>query len=118
MGDARLNIPVHPSTPKADRTRVTILVLIAILSVVPALVRATLSSSPTSLIRLNRGFERPPAKCLVPPPALMIVKTLSVVETENPKGDLFVPVLEVPGPDAPPEGSPDAFRGPPIPSLA
>jgi hypothetical protein len=99
------------------RARVTILVMIAALFVVPALVRATFSASQTSLIRLNRGFERPPAKCQIPPP-VVIVAALSRSEAEPPKLDLLVPVFEAPAPDAPPEGSPDAYRGPPIPSLA
>jgi hypothetical protein len=99
------------------RARFTVLVMVAALFVVPALVRATFSSSPTSLIRLNRGFERPPAKCQIPPP-VVLVAALSRSEAEPPKLDLLVPVFDAPAPDAPPEGSPDAFRGPPIPSLA
>jgi hypothetical protein len=106
------------STPIAGRARVTILVIIATLFLVPALVRATFSTSPTSPVRLNRGFERPPAKCHVTPPPVVMVKALLRGEAEPPKIDRLVLVLDGPGPDAPPVGSPDAFRGPPILALA
>ena len=112
----RQRMPFSITTP--GRTRITILVMIATLLVVPALVRATFSSSPTSPIRLNRGFERPPAKCHIPPPPLVVLKTLSLGQAAPPKLDWPAAVLDERSPHALPEGSPDALRGPPILSLA
>ena len=46
--------------------QVSILVIIAALLVVPPIVRATSPIGASSPIRLNRGFETPPAKAVVP----------------------------------------------------
>jgi hypothetical protein len=89
-------------------------VIIATLFVVPALVRATSSGSPTSPVRLNRGFERPPAKSHVTPPSIVVVKAPLCGEAEPPKVARPVFVVGEPRPDPPPDGSPDGFRGPPL----
>jgi hypothetical protein len=61
--------PVRPSF------RVGIALLVSILLIVPALVRAMepLRASTPSPVRLSRGFELPPAKCHVTPPTAVAV---------------------------------------------
>jgi hypothetical protein len=96
----------------AGRARVAILVTVAALCVVPALVRATFSGSTSTPIRLNRGFERPPAKATIAPLTVAVTAVphqetgLSRIDRRAPAVDEFVP-------DAAPVRPPDTLRGPP-----
>lgn len=107
-------MPSRSSTPIAYRIRVAILVMVAALCVVPALVRATFSGSRTTPIRLNRGFELPPAKSTLPPPQTVAVTPVRHDRAEPVTRERF---SRVPGEIclvAPPEYAPDPLRGPPI----
>jgi hypothetical protein len=104
----------NSSTTIAARARVAILVIVGALFVVPVLVRATCTPSPSAPLRLNRGFERPPAKCLVPPPQDgTIARTPAADERPAPAvvravwfgDDSALPLFL--------ERSPDPLRGPP-----
>jgi hypothetical protein len=107
-------MPSRSSTPVASRIRVAILVMVAALCVVPALVRATFSGAPTTPIRLNRGFELPPAKSTLPPPQTVAVTAVRPDRAEpvtrerlsqNP-GEIRLVARH--------EYAPDPLRGPPI----
>ena len=95
----------------AGRARVAILVTVAALCVVPALVRATFSGS--TPIRLNRGFERPPAKATIAPPPTVAVAPVSHQETDLSRVDRRAPAVDEDAPHAAPVRPPDALRGPP-----
>jgi hypothetical protein len=102
------------STPIASRIRVVILVMVAALCVVPALVRATFSGSPTTPIRLNRGFELPPAKSTLPPPQSVAVIPVGYDSAEPATRERFSPVAHHIGPVRSTEYALDPLRGPPI----
>jgi hypothetical protein len=104
----------HSSTPIACRIRVAILVMVGALCVVPALVRATFSGSPTTPIRLNRGFERPPAKSTLPPPQTVAVTPVIEDRAEPVIPDRFSRVPAENRLVAAVEYAPDPLRGPPI----
>jgi len=97
----------------------TLFVLVATIAFTPPLVRATARIAPdtSSPLRLNRGFDTPPAKCTVVPPVEISFETgqhrvLPLgVERSGAAG-------HEPLPDSPVSPSPDALRGPPLPSLA
>ena len=97
----------------AGRARVAILVTVAALCVVPALVRATFSGSTSTPIRLNRGFERPPAKATIAPPATVAIAPAPHQETGLSRIDRRGPAVDEVAPHAAPVRSPDALRGPP-----
>jgi hypothetical protein len=97
----------------AGRVRVAILVTVAALCVVPALVRATFSGSTSTPIRLNRGFELPPGKATIAPPATVAVAPVSDEETGLSRIDRRAPVRDEVAPEAAPVRPPDALRGPP-----
>jgi len=97
----------------AGRARVAILVTVAALCVVPALVRATFSGSTSTPIRLNRGFERPPAKATIAPPLTVAVALVSHQETGLSHVDRRAPAVDEDAPHAAPVRPPDALRGPP-----
>jgi hypothetical protein len=97
----------------AGRARVAILVTVAALCVVPALVRATFSGSTSTPIRLNRGFERPPAKATIARPLTVAVTAVPHQETGLSRIDRRAPAVDEFAPDAAPVRSPDALRGPP-----
>jgi hypothetical protein len=97
----------------AGRARIAILVTVAALCVVPALVRATFSGSTSTPIRLNRGFELPPGKATIAPPANVAVAAvcdedagLSQIDRRSPAPDEVAPETAAVHP-------PDALRGPP-----
>ena len=104
----------HSSTPIACRIRVAILVMVVALCVVPALVRATFSGSPTTPIRLNRGFELPPAKSTVAPPQTVSVTPVRHDRAEPVTRERFSRVPDEIPLFAPLEYAPDPLRGPPI----
>jgi hypothetical protein len=64
----RASVPIAPAT--FFRTA-TIILIVATIAMVPPLVRATArpGADTSSPIRLNRGFQQPPSKCIVVPPA-------------------------------------------------
>ena len=101
------------SVRNAGRARVAILVTVAALCVVPALVRATFSGSTSTPIRLNRGFERPPAKATIAPPATVAIAPAPHQETGLSRIDRRGPAVDEVAPHAAPVRSPDALRGPP-----
>jgi hypothetical protein len=97
----------------AGRARLAILVTVAALCVVPALVRATFSGSTSTPIRLNRGFELPPGKATIAPPANVAVAPVSDEETGLSQVDRRAPAVDEVAPDAAPVRPPDTLRGPP-----
>src|ERR1043166_8570440 len=101
----------------AARVRVAILVIVATLCVVPVLVRATFSGSARTPIRLNRGFERPPAKSTIAPPTTAAVTPVPHEEAEPSTRERFSPIPN----DVPPlfrhAATPDPLRGPPTPRV-
>ena len=97
----------------AGRARVAILVTVAALCVVPALVRATFSGSASTPIRLNRGFERPPAKATIAPPPDVAVAPVPHQETSLSRIDRRAPAVDDVAPDTAPVLPLDALRGPP-----
>jgi hypothetical protein len=103
-------MPVNSSM--AGRARIAILVIVAALFVVPVLVRATFSPSPSSPIRLNRGFERPPAKSQLAPPHVAVLRSPSLDGCEPSPLDRDLPDLDTAITPDPPERSPET-RGPP-----
>ena len=105
--------------PIACRIRVAILVIVAALCVVPPLVRATFSGSSATPIRLNRGFELPPAKATLPPPQRVAVMPVSYDSAEPATRERFSPITcEVGvGPLSAPAHAPDPLRGPPLPTV-
>src|SRR4051812_24413251 len=64
----RASVPIAPAT--FFRTA-TIILIVATIAMVPPLVRATArpGADTSAPIRLNRGFQQPPSKCIVVPPA-------------------------------------------------
>lgn len=103
--------------PIACRIRVAILTMVAALCIVPALVRATFSGSPTTPIRLNRGFEMPPAKATLPPPQSVAVTPVIHDRADPPTRERLSPIpLEISLP-SPPAHVPDPLRGPPLPTV-
>jgi len=102
----------------AGRARVAILVIVATLCVVPVLVRATFSGSARTPIRLNRGFERPPAKSTIAPPTAAAATPLSRHEAAPSTRDRFSPIPNDILPGSLLELAPDPLRGPPIPRFA
>jgi len=97
----------------------TLLLLVATIAFVPPLVRATARIAPdtSSPLRLNRGFDAPPAKCTVVPPADLPFET--VQDAQLP---MHVARVDAPGnaplPDSPPAPSSDPLRGPPFSSAS
>ena len=102
------------SAPSGYRFRVAILVMAAALGVVPALVRATFSGSTATPIRLNRGFELPPAKSTLTPPESVAVTAVTHEPIEPATGARFSPVPDDVALVSRPERAPDPLRGPPI----
>jgi len=90
-------------------------VVVATLVFLPPLVRAADhlgSSRSSSPIRLNRGFERPPAKSEIAPP--VDLRRWSVLERSLPVEPRQVVVTASDRlPALQPDLSPDALRGPP-----
>ena len=110
---------MRDSAPIAARFRVGICVLVAALLVVPAAVRAAgrLEGSSPSPVRLSRGFDVPPAKCSVAPPADAALPVMSP-ETETRRLAPFVQVGDEPAARPPANTSPDPQRGPPPSTLS
>jgi hypothetical protein len=111
--DSPVGMFANSSTAIAARARVAILVIVGALFVVPVLVRATCSPSPSAPLRLNRGFERPPAKCLVPPPQDGSIANTPVDDERPVPDDRRVPIIDDSARVRPAERSPDPLRGPP-----
>src|SRR5689334_4914954 len=99
----------------AGRARLAILLVVAALCVVPALVRATYTPSGASTVRLNRGFSLPPAKSSVARPVQVAIVFAEPMHDDASLGraDHTVRCADETIPDAPPDRSPDALRGPP-----
>lgn len=93
--------------------------LVATIAFVPPLVRATARMSPdtSSPLRLNRGFDGPPTKCTIVPPA-----DLPFEIVEHPPQPIYVHRVDAPGneplPDSPPAPPSDPLRGPPVSALS
>jgi hypothetical protein len=96
--------------------RVGVLLMLATLAVVPALVFATHQGATQSL-RLTRGFNAPPDKCSITPPAA-VVQSVSRHEPQTPHTHpAATVVLSESIPDSPPARAPGTLRGPPTDSL-
>jgi hypothetical protein len=97
----------------------TLLLLVATIAFVPPLVRATARIAPdtSSPLRLNRGFDAPPTKCTVVPPAELPFETIQHLPLPI-RVERFAAPANDPVPEPPLGPSPDALRGPPAPSLS
>jgi hypothetical protein len=107
-------MPVAGSVTLAGR-RVGVVMLVSALLVVPIFVRAggQLHSSSPSPIRLSRGFELPPTKCHVAPPAETAAAPVRAA-LPTPVDVLRRAVApDEAVPDASDNPSPDTQRGPP-----
>jgi hypothetical protein len=104
----------------ARRIRMTVFVLVAILSVVPGLVRATkpLRELTPAPFRLSRGFELPPTKCSLTPPSEVAVPAVSLEEPQPQPVNPQTVELNEALPDSALNISPEDLRGPPSPLLA
>jgi hypothetical protein len=102
--------------PGARFRTATLLLLVATIALVPPLVRATarIAADTASPLRLNRGFDAPPTKCTIVPPADIPFETVQHAPLPT-----DVERCDAPGqarlPDSPLVSSPDALRGPPFP---
>jgi hypothetical protein len=101
------------STTARRHVRGVIFIVIGVLCVVPPLIRATPHHPSTPQIRLNRGFQAPPAKWHVMP-ATEILSSDPVVETSVPDNTRRVRIDVDEGVIlSPPDLSLDPLRGPP-----
>ena len=106
----------HSARAVAGHILVGALLMLATVAVVPALVFATHQGATPSL-RLTRGFNAPPDKCHITPPAA-VVRSISRHEPQTPQAHpapSAVPAASIP--DSPPERAPETRRGPPTDSL-
>ena len=113
---SRASSVIRPTTAVGLRCIVAS-VLVAVLALVPCLVRATghfEDTTATSLLRLNRGFERPPAKCAATAPSRMLVQSLSWIAPPRFTIARRVAALDASIPHSPPVQSPTALRAPPV----
>jgi hypothetical protein len=108
---------MFPSLPAnfARRIRMMVFVLVAVLSIVPGLVRATkpLRELTPAPFRMSRGFERPPAKCNLIPPSEVAVPAVSLEEPQPQQARLQPADPNEVFPDSALDVSPEALRGPP-----
>ena len=95
--------------------RASILVLVTVLCLFPALVRATrpLIESKPSPIRLSRGFDAPPAKDSVAPPADVAILPDASRVPEPPRPILRLVTVDLPLGPVTLAHAPDVLRGPP-----
>jgi hypothetical protein len=93
----------------------TVFVLVAVLSIVPGLVRATkpLRELTPAPFRMSRGFELPPTKCSVTPPSEVAVPAVSLEEPQPRQANLQPVDFNEALPDSALDISPEALRGPP-----
>ena len=106
----------HSARAVAGHILVGALLMLATLAVVPALVFATHQGATPSL-RLTRGFNAPPEKCNIAPPAA-VVQSVSRHEPQTPPVHPSASVVHSESiPDSLPERAPEALRGPPTDSL-
>lgn len=106
--------------PSGSRLRAaTLLLLVATVAFVPPLVRATARIAPNtpSPLRLNRGFDAPPRKCTIAPPADLAFQCVLQLRVSMRVERFSVPATE-PLPDLSFGPPPDALRGPPRPALS
>jgi hypothetical protein len=99
----------------AGHIRVGVLLMLATLAVVPALVFATHQGATPSL-RLTRGFNAPPDKCTIAPPAAAV----HAVSRHEPQAPQARPATAGRSESIPAllfERAPDTPRGPPTDSL-
>jgi len=97
----------------AARTRSAVFLLVAIVLVVPPLVRAASTAPGGQPIRLNRGFNFPPAKCHIAPPPEATAAVAPTVEPTAPRAVWIAVSVAAPLPALPAAAPPDALRGPP-----
>lgn len=96
--------------------RGTIFIVLAVLVVVPPLVRASRrvsEASSSSTLRLNRGFDAPVAKSDVTPPQTAAPHWAVLHVPADPAPLHPRPSLDVPLPQPPPDPTPDSPRSPP-----
>jgi|SRR4051794_39279024 hypothetical protein len=93
----------------------TIILIVATIAMVPPLVRATArpGAETSSPIRLNRGFQQPPSKCIVIPPADAPPQSAQQLLLPI-RGERFDAPLDDPLPDSTRSPSVDPLRGPPV----
>ena len=122
-GRLRLAFPLQPAmstAPSGSRSRAaTLLFLVAIIVFVPPLVRATALIVPNtpSPHRLNRGFDAPPKKCTIAPPADLVFQCVPQLRVSMRVERFSAPATD-PLPDLLLGPSPDTLRGPPRPALS
>jgi len=93
--------------------------VIAALLLAPPLVRAMRVGAGVPPIRLNRGFEQPPPKADIAPPADVAASAIALPAPPEPSfaGRARVHADEL-RTYAPPDRAPDPLRGPPVHLLA
>jgi len=101
----------HSPRAVAGHLLVGALLMLATVAVVPALVFATHQGATPSL-RLTRGFNAPPEKCNITPPAAA-VQAASRHEPAAPQARPATAVRAESIPVSPFERAPDTPRGPP-----
>lgn len=99
------------SRAAAGHIRIGVLLMLATLAVVPALVFATHQGATPSL-RLTRGFNAPPEKCTIAPPAAA-VHAASRHDPQAPQARPATAVRVESIPVLPFACAPDTPRGPP-----
>jgi hypothetical protein len=99
----------------ARHIRMMVFALVAVLSIVPGLVRATkpLRELTPAPFRMSRGFELPPTKSSVTPPSEVAVPAVSLEEPQPAQANLQPLEVDESVRDSAIDLSPDALRGPP-----
>src|SRR5262245_42186414 len=118
IADHRATVPLphrmtrRLSTGARRHVRGVIFLVVGVLCVVPPLIRATPHQASKPQIRLNRGFQAPPAKWHVEP-ATEILLSSPVAETTTPVTTRRVHIDADEGNVlSAPDFSPDPLRGP------
>lgn len=102
------------SVSASPRRVATLLAIIVAICLVPALVRAVGNGTvKTSVIRLNRGFAEPPAKCSVPQATITPIDVPRLVQAPLAPRVFVTLANAVAIPDSAALPSPDPLRGPP-----
>jgi len=99
----------------ARHIRMTVFILVAVLSIVPGLVRATkpLHELTPAPFRMSRGFKLPPAKCNLTPPSEVAVPAVALEEPQPTQANLPFLECDEAVPASALDTSPDGLRGPP-----
>jgi hypothetical protein len=100
------------SSSAGRHVNAAIFLMVAVIFLAPPLVRATVLRDGTPPLRLNRGFEQPPAKCDVGQADMLVRLAFPDITRPVPPAER-VTVSEQALPPAAPDRLPDPVRGPP-----